>query len=76
MSWLGEWVPKALVTEAVLFATYPFLIPPEGMEDGGPGSALVDFSSWGLAFCVWEGRCSYSGSEPPSSLCLAQPMLR
>lgn len=33
---------KKGVTDGVLFTTYPFLIPPDGREDGGPGSGLVD----------------------------------
>ena len=38
-----EWLAKALVTDGVLFTANPFLIPPEGWEDGGPLISLGRF---------------------------------
>lgn len=46
----GEGIAKALVTDGVLCTIYPFLIPPEGREDGGPWSALVDCFPLGISF--------------------------
>lgn len=63
MSWPREWVAKALVTDGVLFTTYPFLNLPEGKEDKGSGSALVDFPPWELAFCILEEHSSDPASK-------------